>query len=64
MKYEWVFSSSEDVINLNNISHIWIQKCPNGYFLMGEMINNCEEVVMSQTFESKEECMRLLNGLF
>ena len=53
---KFIRTSETDFINLENICHIWIQKCPNGWFLMGEMIHNGEEVVLSQTYSIEHSC--------
>lgn len=59
----WVLSDSDNAINLNNIAHIWIQNCPNGYFLMGEMIHNEEEVCLSPCFDNKNKCKLIMFNL-
>lgn len=55
--------SAEDAINLNNLAHVWIEKCDKGYFLMGEMIHNSEEVVLTETFEFKSIPMQILKNI-
>ena len=60
----WIYTSKEDAINLDNLAHVWMQECPNGFFLMGEMIHNQEEVVLGDTFLKKEQCMKALYEMF
>ncbi len=60
---KFIRTSEEDFINLNNICHVWIQKCPNGWFLMGKFIHNSEEVVLSQCYEEKHSCYLHAIGL-
>jgi len=61
---EWIYLECGDAFNLNNISHIWVQKCPSGFFLMGEMIQNQEEVALSHIFDSYDQCTDILRKLF
>ena len=61
---KWLITSKDEAINLDNICHIWIQKCPDGWFLMGEMIHNSEEVVLSLKYDIEDKCRQLLYSLF
>lgn len=60
----WIYTYDDDAINLDNIAHIWIEKSVNGFFLMGEMINTQEDVVLSITFENESECRNCFMNLF
>jgi hypothetical protein len=60
---KWVISSELDIFNLDAFFHIWVEKCPNGYFLMGELIHNGEEVVLSSTFDNECKAKMLLHDL-
>lgn len=60
----WVRVGKGDFFNLDNIAHIWIEHTVNGFYAMGEMMHNQEEVVLSDPFESFQECqIYLLNNL-
>ena len=59
----WIKPNKHDAFNLKNIAHIWIHKSVNGYFLMGEMMHNKEEIVLSASVESIEDAEILLNKI-
>jgi glycosidase len=59
MMAKWIcIKRTNDFFNLDNIAHIWLEKGVNGYFLMGEMMHNEEEVVLTDNFETPEECTK------
>lgn len=60
----WIRVSEDDFINLDEIFHIWIQKCPNGFFLIGERKLNQEEVVLSQCYVDKLSCFKHMIKVF
>lgn len=60
---KWIYLESGDAFNLSNIAYIWIQKCPSGFFLMGEMIHNHEEVCLTHILDSYDECVNILKQL-
>jgi len=60
---EWIYLESDDAFNLRNISHIWVQKCHSGFFLMGEMIHNQEEVCLTHIFDSYDECIDIIRQI-
>lgn len=57
----WIRTSVDQWINLDNVFHIWIDKTENGYFINGELIHNSEEVVLSGPFLSIIDCVDHLN---
>ena len=59
----WIYLECGDAINLSNIAHIWVQKCPAGFFLMGEMIHNQEEVCLTHIFDSYDKCINILRKI-
>ena len=60
---KWIATSGSDLINLDNICHIWIDGTPNGFFLCGEMMHNKEEVVLSLPCEKYEECQSMMRDI-
>jgi|KBSMisStaDraftv2_1062788.scaffolds.fasta_scaffold296803_2 hypothetical protein len=56
----WVRNEINGAINIDNLCHIWVEQGINGYFLMGEMIQNAEEVIVSRTYSTEEEVLDLL----
>ena len=62
LKMIWIHYEN-DAFLLNNICHICIQKSCNGYFLLGEMMHNKEEVVLSPYFQEREDCLKILKSI-
>lgn len=52
----WIKVGKNDFFNVENLAHIWINESVNGFFLMGEMIHNHEEIILSETFDNEDEC--------
>jgi len=52
----WIQIDYDMWIKLENVFHIWIDKTDNSFFAMGELIHNSEEIVLSPSFETFEEC--------
>jgi len=57
---KWVKATHNDLFNLDNISHLWIDKNTDGYVVMGEMMHNQEPVNLSYYVSSLEEARLLL----
>jgi len=60
----WIRVSEDEFVNLNEIFHIWIQQCPNGFFLMGERKSNDEEICLSQCYKDKLSCFNHVIKIF
>ena len=60
---KWSRCSIRDIVNLDCFCHIWVEKGSNGYFLMGEMIHNSEEVVISMDWGTEIEAFQALDKL-
>ena len=60
---KWIYLECGDAYNVSNLAHIWVQKCPSGYFLMGEMIHNQEEVALSHIVDSYDQCVNFIRKI-
>ncbi len=58
-----MFTDNEDMINLDKIRHIWIEEGVNGFFLMGEFEEDYEEVSLSNSYETRLECIDVMKKI-
>ncbi len=58
---KWIRSIRDMWFNLDAFFHIWVMRSHNGYSVWGELIHNGEEVVLSECFETEEECIYHIN---
>ncbi len=59
----WIYVSESNCINLDDIFHVWIEQSINGYFLMGELRHNGEEVVISMIFQNVFDCQKYMHKI-
>lgn len=60
---DWIETTKDQYINLEFVFHVWMEHSVNGYFIMGEITQTGEEVVLSPSFEKEDDCRYVLIDL-
>ena len=59
----WFRAPKELLVNLDNISHIWIEEIIHGFCVRGEMMHSGEKVFLSVCFPKEDEAVDLLKQI-
>ncbi len=64
---QWILYNQNgdfNFVNVNTLMHIFFEKDVEGkFFAMGTMLNG-EDVILTCSYETKEECVNFIKGIF
>jgi hypothetical protein len=64
---QWILYNTNgdfNFVNINTLMHIFFEKnCDGKFYAMGTMLNG-EDIVLTHSYETKEECVNFIKEIF